>query len=163
MLFKTSGYKPFTAKQLILKASKQGNVVCEFNIYFIQSYNKRIKREIVQDAIEFVLTKVDDVIDNDARDKFDKVNRNNFEIINENDDYDYLDKDINEYLDTINDLDLTDTTVSIDSCNEDLYGTDDERFLETDLSNDNSQIVSDELFNNIDDTNQRYFVLKITI
>ncbi|XP_063898080.1 uncharacterized protein LOC110373783 isoform X3 [Helicoverpa armigera] len=118
------GFKPFASKQIIIMTSKEGNLTCKYEgqtdpIVDEEKYNSVV--EIIDD----ILDKVDEVLD-DFAEKIDLDNEKTdpFEVIafpNALDDskYDSVEVKVNEYLDTIEENDLTETSNSLETCTPD--------------------------------------------
>lgn len=137
--------------------------------------------ELIADIFNDILDKVDEIIaekqrafDEEMR-KFDEeVKKNNFAVVctmNLKEKYDNLDDEVHVFLDTIDEIELTDTTVSIDSANEDLIqvinDSDEERTMDSDGLVNNSHLNNEMFSKELDDsylsndskavTNRRYF------
>ncbi|XP_062528872.1 uncharacterized protein LOC101745843 isoform X2 [Bombyx mori] len=109
------GFKPFASKQIIILTSKGGDI--SFENSGRKSNNKlNIDKETYKyiiDLIDELFDKVDEaILDNYAETD---LERNDFEIIAFPGDVVCIDTKVNDYLDTIDEIDNADTTISIDT------------------------------------------------
>ncbi|XP_013177048.1 PREDICTED: uncharacterized protein LOC106124681 isoform X2 [Papilio xuthus] len=106
------GFKPFASKQIIIMTSKEGEVTCRYEEPC--KYPNYDNYEMIYELIDDIIKKTEKII---TEKEIIVIEKNDFEVIsalNTEENYVTLDN-INDYLDTIEENDLTNQTYSIDN------------------------------------------------
>ncbi|XP_026741955.1 uncharacterized protein LOC113504066 isoform X2 [Trichoplusia ni] len=120
------GFKPFASKQIIIMTSKEGAITCKYESqkkYDKNSFIDEDRYNYMYTIMEDILEKVEEIISDEYTEKLDSDTEKNdsFEIISipvqsvQDAKFEAVEMKVNEYLDTIMENDLTDTTNSLEA------------------------------------------------
>lgn len=137
-----SGFKPFASKQIIIMTSKEGRVTCKYDEPC--NYPNYDHYEFLYELVDDIVNKAGKII---AEKEIILMEKNDFEIISDlTEECNYLAMDnINNYLETIEENNMTNKTYSIDN-GEDLIQVINEEDVNDGLVADNhlTEVVSND-------------------
>ncbi|XP_059062433.1 uncharacterized protein LOC131855207 [Achroia grisella] len=134
------GFKPFASKQITIMTSKEGSITCEYDN---PNRNEDLHR------FNFIIGIIDDIIDKvyelTVEELYGKDFKHDFEIVAHpiNDDSIEIDK-VNDYLDTIEESDMNDTTVSMESGHDEYIDIDSDGLINDKMLDSAMETVQDD-------------------
>lgn len=145
-----TAFKPFASKQILVATNKHGGITCKYEDP--NNHSTTIFRIEDKDIYGITVEIIDDILDKVEEVAYDHLNikyddKHDFEIVYPHEEaFANVNVKINEYLDTIEEVDATDTNTSLDMAenlvfdkNDDNEDTDDNNLTDIDIVNEEKE------------------------